>query len=103
MQHKKFKDIKLRKLFFKKEFFLILNSFLFKNLLSNPKISSNLKKFIVLNFFAQRSQKKSTQIVNRCVVSNRGRGNLRVFKVSRLILREFMGMGVIPGYRKASR
>ena len=38
----------------------------------------------------------------RCMLTGRSRGNLRKFKVSRIMLRELALAGKIPGLRKAS-
>jgi small subunit ribosomal protein S14 len=38
----------------------------------------------------------------RCMLTGRSRGNLRKFKVSRIMLRELALAGMIPGLRKAS-
>ena len=38
----------------------------------------------------------------RCQITGRSRGNLRKFKVSRIMLRELALAGQIPGMRKAS-
>lgn len=38
----------------------------------------------------------------RCQITGRSRGNLRKFKISRIMLRELALAGQIPGMRKAS-
>jgi len=38
----------------------------------------------------------------RCMLTGRSRGNLRKFKISRIMLRELALQGMIPGMRKAS-
>jgi small subunit ribosomal protein S14 len=38
----------------------------------------------------------------RCQITGRSRGNLRKFKISRIMLRELALAGKIPGLRKAS-
>ena len=43
-----------------------------------------------------------TRVLRRCVVSNRNRGNLRSFGgLSRIVLRNFIHSGILPGYKKA--
>ena len=42
------------------------------------------------------------RIHNRCVQTGRAKGVYRRFKLSRIRLRELMGMGAIPGMKKAS-
>lgn len=43
-----------------------------------------------------------TRSHNRCMLTGRSRGNLRKFKISRIMLRELALAGKIPGLRKAS-
>jgi small subunit ribosomal protein S14 len=43
-----------------------------------------------------------TRSHNRCQITGRSRGNLRKFKVSRIMLRELALAGQIPGLKKAS-
>lgn len=44
----------------------------------------------------------ATRIRNRCMVTGRARGYYRKFGISRIMLREMAGTGLIPGVRKAS-
>jgi small subunit ribosomal protein S14 len=43
-----------------------------------------------------------TRSHNRCQLTGRSRGNLRKFKISRIMLRELALAGKIPGLKKAS-
>jgi small subunit ribosomal protein S14 len=43
-----------------------------------------------------------TRIANRCVVTGRKRAFYRKFKVSRIVLRDWAGAGLLPGVKKAS-
>lgn len=43
-----------------------------------------------------------TRLRNRCRVTGRGRGYLRDFEVSRIVFREMVNAGYLPGVRKAS-
>jgi small subunit ribosomal protein S14 len=45
--------------------------------------------------------KNKVRMVNRCVVNNRGRGVFRPFGISRVLLRNLMQFGLLPGYSKA--
>jgi ribosomal protein S14 len=110
MLHSKIKDLKLRKLFYKVETKSIINNFVFKNLMSKlhfQKIfkielyNENLKKKQLFKFYNKKITRVKNRLVRRCVITNRGRGTLRAFKISRPLLRELMGFGVIPGYKKS--
>ena len=43
-----------------------------------------------------------TRLKNRCSITGRAHGFIRVFGVSRIIFREFAHRGLLPGVRKAS-
>ena len=43
-----------------------------------------------------------TRVRNRCVSTGRSRGYYRFFGISRILLREMIGAGLVPGARKAS-
>ena len=79
-----------------------VSKFLLVNLLSLLK-----KKSIRINaslLFLQYKTKKSSKIrlVNRCVFTNRAKGINRFHSLSRIVLRDFMQFGIIPGYTKAA-
>ena len=44
----------------------------------------------------------ATRIRNRCSITGRARGTYRKFGISRIVLRDMVAAGVIPGLRKAS-
>jgi small subunit ribosomal protein S14 len=43
-----------------------------------------------------------TRVKNRCEVTGRGRGYLRAFGVSRIVMREKAHAGFLPGVKKSS-
>lgn len=101
MLHLKIKDIKYRKKYYKFEKLQIVENFVFKNLIANPKYSKKLKKLIFFKFYNIKKNRLKNRNVRRCVLTNRGRSTLRPFKISRVLLRELMGFGIIPGYSKS--
>lgn len=103
MKYLKLKDIKIRKKFKNFELIYKLKSFLYKNILSY--ISKNLffikyKKLICFQILKKKKKNFLTKIVRRCIISNRSK-SIRPFKVYRILAREMMGFGIIPGYKKA--
>ncbi len=83
-KRKKFKMSALKKIVFK---FLSL------------KLSLTSKKN--LRFFAVFFNKTySSSNKGLCILSNRGHGVGRRYKLSRIILRDFLTSGIIPGYYK---
>jgi len=57
-----------------------------------------LFKFFILN---SNTKSSKTKIVRRCIYTNRGRGSLQKFLISRSLLRDLILNGNIPGYKKA--
>lgn len=102
MLHSKIKDLKYRKDFYNVEMKQVVNSFVFTNLISNPKLDFKFKKNIFFKFYKQKKIRVKTRMVNRCVLTNRGRGATRGFNISRSLFRELLGFGIIPGYKKAT-
>lgn len=99
----KIKDISLRQRFLKLEKKKLVNKFLFINIL-NKKNNFVINTCSFLSLLRQKSIKKinsKIKIQNRCTLSNRGRGVLRSHSLSRIILREYMQFGIIPGYAKS--
>jgi len=45
--------------------------------------------------------KSRVRMTNRCVVNNRGRGVFRPFGISRILMRNLIQFGLLPGYSKA--
>ena len=101
MLHSKIKDLKHRKQFSLIEKKQLIDNFVFKTLIVNPTISKNVKKNIFFKFYNIKKFRVKNRIVRRCVLTNRGRGSLQSFKISRTMLRELMSFGIIPGYKKS--
>jgi len=102
MLYLKNKNLKLRKLYLKKEIYLKNKKFVFVNLLN--KESSN-KKLIIYSFLKNKkyfsSLRLKARIKNRCLSSNTSRSVSRSFKLSRRSLKNLLSFGLVPGYKKA--
>ena len=98
MLSSKVKDLRERNIFCASEKSRIINRFIFFNLL-NKKPCSTSSLFFIKNPSTNKSSK--VRVVRRCVLSNRGKGVLRPFGISRIYLREMMRFGLVPGYVKA--
>jgi len=106
MISKKIKDLKYRVLFFKQEKKRLLLRFLSVRLLNNSTFSSKQKSIFIYLILKKIQNSKlkcklKTRLVNRCSISNRGRGNYKLYNFSRFYLREYMQFGILPGYQKA--
>ena len=103
MLSSKVKDFKNRKLFLKVEKSQILYKFILINLLNNP-FSKRTKSLFLYKYFKRFNAikyKTSTRILNKCVISNRNRKVFSQLKLSRLIAKELLAFGLIPGYKKS--
>ncbi len=65
----------------------------------NHKIQKNLRGTF-FNKFKFKNKSKSN-IVRRCIFTNRNRGSIRKFGLSRIKLKELLNIGSIPGYTRS--
>jgi ribosomal protein S14 len=102
MKYLKFKDNKNRQKFKKFELQHKLKYFIYKNILSyiNQNKMVQEKKLIFFQLLKKKKKNFSTKIVRRCILTNRSK-SFRPFKISRILSRELIGFGIIPGYTKA--
>lgn len=102
MKYLKIKDKKNRFKFYNLEIKNNINKFLYIKFLNSNKFS-NLRKKIMFKFLSLKSTnfRHKNRVVRRCKLTNRGRGTFQKFHISRILLRELMSFGIIPGYTKA--
>ena len=91
-----YKDLKLRKTYYKFESTLIM----LKALTFNSILPLSLRQsiYIILHKLSIRS----TRIRNRCLYTGRGRGIMSEFRISRIQFRNLADSGFIPGVKRAS-
>lgn len=97
MLSKKIKDLKIRKEFKRREALNTTLKFLETHFLNSTEHTPRCHVFAMIK---QRNFSK-TKIVRRCIVTNRSRGSIRPYNISRMKLRELLQFGIIPGYKKA--
>jgi len=103
MKSKIYKSKNLRKLFHKYEKIRKIYKFLSINLLSNPfnkDYFPTIKTKILQNKVFYKVFSK-TKIKSRCVLTNRSKSVSKRHSFSRIALREFINLGILPGYKKA--
>lgn len=101
----KIQDFKIRKAFSKIEKIKKIKKFLFVHLL-NPTTNITLmeRNFLLISLLKTRSThsfKTRVRMTNRCVLNNRSRGVFRPYGISRILMRDLMQFGILPGYTKA--
>ena len=105
MLSSKIKDIKLRNSLKKSERVKKVKKFLFTALVNGrSKEEIKIRSSIIISFLKDKkslSHKSKIRATNRCVLTNRSRGILRPYGISRVVMRDLMQFGVIPGYYKA--
>ena len=105
MLSSKIKDIKLRNSLKKAEKIKKVKKFLFTALINKrSEKETKIRSSIIISFLKEKksiSHKSKVRITNRCVLTNRNRSALRPYGISRVVMRDLMQFGVIPGYSKA--
>jgi|MDTC01.2.fsa_nt_gb ribosomal protein S14 len=91
------KDKKNRFLFCQDEFKRFVFLFLFKS-----SLRFDFRSYFLTKRDSQFKFHVSTQIINRCFVTNRSRSVLSFFCLSRITLKEFARRGLLVGIRKSS-
>jgi ribosomal protein S14 len=101
----KIRDIKTRNSFYRAEKLKKVKKFLFTNFLNSKKINNSFNRYCLLKSFLKKRQKSNlktrVRMSNRCIITNRNRSVLRPYGISRILLKDLMLFGVIPGYSKA--
>ncbi len=98
MKYLKEKDIKNREYVRQNEMQLIL----LRALSKDRRFSLTERLVFRMEMLDLNKRAFSTRLKNRCLISGRGRGVLRDFKMSRLQVRDFGFRGLLYGIRKAS-
>ena len=99
---KHFKDSKLRHKYFLIEKLKVINKYLFITFLCNPNNTTTSMFLPTKNLlFKNSSLLCKTKLNNRCINTNRSRGVNRYYALSRLVLKNLMQEGLVPGFKKA--
>ena len=98
MKYLKEKDIKNRYVVRKNEMQLIL----LRALSKDKRLPLTQRLIFRMQMLDLSKRSFSTRLKNRCLISGRGRGVLRDFKMSRLQVRDMGFRGLLYGIRKAS-
>lgn len=73
-----------------------------KSVIFNRKFTKNFRFVFVLKLAALSKDASQTRLKNRCIITNRGQSVYRLFRLSRITLKEFVGLNRISGIRKSS-
>jgi ribosomal protein S14 len=99
------KDKKFRQQFIQSELKYKILKFILIRLLNYPKSLKVKQKFLYLKIQklikALSSLKSKVKIQKRCILTNRSRGVLQAYSISRIKFLELCRFGIIPGYKKA--
>lgn len=100
----KIRDIKTRDSFYRVEKLKKIKKFLFVNFLNDKKQTTYSRGYGLMLFFKKKQKlklKTSVRISNNCIFNNRSKSVLRPYGISRILMRDLMHFGVLPGYSKA--
>ncbi len=78
------------------------NKLILKYFLNNLNINKNIREKAYSELLNWSSNASITKIHNRCIITNRGRGIYKKFKISRLFFKKNALEGNLNGIRKAS-
>lgn len=75
----------------------------FRKQINDPNITFQ-EKLQLQKVFRRNIKRNSskTRLRNRCKISGRENGNIRKFGLSRIMIRKFLGKGLLPGVVMAS-
>jgi len=75
----------------------------FRKQINDPNITFQ-EKLQLQKIFRRNIKRNSskTRLRNRCKISGRENGNIRKFGLSRIMIRKFLGKGLLPGVVMAS-
>jgi len=102
----KIRDIKTRTSFYRIEKLKKVKKFLFVNYLNSINKNKNAlyRNCLLISFLKTKQKikhKSRVRMSNRCIFNNRNKSVLRPYGISRILLRDLMQFGVLPGYSKA--
>jgi small subunit ribosomal protein S14 len=73
-----------------------------KSILHNRSLPISFRLFYSIKLAELPLDGSQVRLRNRCVITNRGQSIYRLFHLSRITLKEFVGLNRIPGIRKSS-
>ena len=105
MKYLKIKDIKNRKNFFLNEKKNLIKKTIFINFLNLFSNKFKTQHSIFLYIFIKKLKlfkgNSKTKINRRCILTNRNRSIIRPLNISRIIFKDLVYFGLLPGYKKA--
>jgi ribosomal protein S14 len=92
----KWREPKKRKLYKEKE----LERKILKSIIQNLSLKKKFREKAQDKLGKMSKNSSITRINNRCIITSRGRGNIRKFNISRIIFREWASSGKLAGIKK---
>lgn len=82
--------------------FLEIERIRLKSVLYNRRLPLNLRRYYAYRLSNLSKEGSQVRIKNRCLITNRGQSVYRLFHISRITLKEFVGLNRISSIRKSS-
>lgn len=92
------RDIKRRKLVDKYE----IKRLFLKSLVMNENLSNDVRTKAQLKLSQLPANSSKTRVNSKCVLTNRSKSVYKLFKLSRIMVRQLSHKGLIPGVTKSS-
>jgi small subunit ribosomal protein S14 len=73
-----------------------------KSLSYNRSLHRNLRVYFSFRLNTIPRNSSRVRIKNRCLITNRGKGIFRFFQISRICLKEYVGVNFISSLKKSS-
>jgi ribosomal protein S14 len=73
-----------------------------KSILYNRKLHISIRRYYAYKLSNLSKDGSQVRIKNRCLITNRGQSVYRLFHLSRITLKEFVGLNRISSIRKSS-
>jgi len=101
MLSKKYKDIVLRTKLKNTELNSRILKVFFVHALNNKALSKDIKKRLVVLFLKKRTAVYSrSKLQRRCLITNRSKVSYQRFGISRIKLREFLRLNILPKHKQ---
>jgi|TARA_B110000879_G_scaffold211401_1_gene304004 ribosomal protein S14 len=100
----KIRDLKTRNSFYRVEKLKKVKKFLFVNFLNDKNMAEYNRSCLLMSLLKKKQKlkiKTSVRISNNCIFNNRNKSVLRPYGISRILMRDLLQFGVLPGYSKA--
>ena len=99
------KNLKIRKYYYEQELLKKRDRFIRRQLLNTPKILNNKRYlYLILNLLSRKNSEKFSKsaLKSQCILTGRNKSINKHYSISRILLRNLLRIGIVPGYKKSA-